>query len=711
MPDPKCMVNVSGKCLNVISGVADVSATDSAAEQVEALSVGERHLQKLYECVTDGVMIVGRDYIIREVNDRTCELSGYKREELLGKSCGLICPGVAEDNCCPVWAQDKSEFCGLETVIRCKDGTLSHVLKSASRLIIDDEEYICENFSDISALKEVEFKLRKSNNELKIILESAPIGIILVRNYRIIESNRQLADLLGYTPEEMLGMDVRTFCPDADKISAVICGKDFKLFTKELTVRHHDGSEVVVIVTVNTFGKDEVGDSADVLVTMLDITERQKAREEIWRQAYYDKLTEIPNRAYLLKELQRNIEQNNEISLILFDLNKFKEVNDNYGHLAGDTLLQNVARSLSDFIQKPNFTGRLGGDEFIIIVHNRDREELEAFCASICDIIATRCELQDQSIRVSASLGIVSNADNVNDYLLRADLAMYEAKMMSKMRPNGAYKFFTPSMLKSHEIQSQMKNMLLEAFDNDEFDIAYQPVYNIKTMTIEGVEALLRWEHPTYGEVAPEVVVPIADETGVLVLIGHWVLDQVGRTLSSLQQLVPALRETGFYISVNMTLQQLSDPDLISVFTQMLEKYSIPGDIIMIDITDTSALDKSKWSLSIINHLKEYGVRISIDDFGIGYSALSTVERSSINILKIDRSYISKLHIEKNMEITKAIINLAKALDLGVVAEGVETLEQFKMVSELQCDAAQGYYLNKPLNVDQLRELTYNLYM
>ena len=707
MIDPKCMVNVSGKFSNDSSG----SVADSAAEQIELLGESENRLQKLYDCITDGVMIVGKDYKIREINDRACELTGYQRDELLGKSCGMICPGMAEENSCPLWAQNQPGFCGMETVLSNKSGMINHVLKSATRITLDGEEYVCENFSDISALKEVEFKLRKSNNELKVILESAPIGIILVRNYKVIESNRQLADLLGYSTEQMLGMDVRVFYPEAKKIAEVIYRKDFKLFTKELQVKRQDGSEVVVIVTVNTFEKEDDSSPADVLVTMLDITERQKAREEIWRQAYYDKLTEIPNRAYLLKELQRNIDLNNEISLILFDLNKFKEVNDNHGHLAGDTLLQNVAKSLTEFIREPNFTGRLGGDEFVIIVHTRDREELEEFCASICDIIATRCELRDQSIRVSASLGVVSNADNVNDYLLRADLAMYEAKIMSKMRPNGAYKFFTPSMLKSHEIQSQMKNMLLDAFENDEFDIAYQPVYNIKTMTIEGVEALLRWEHPTYGEVAPEVVVPIADETGVLVLIGHWVLDQVGQTLSRLQKLVPALCETGFYISVNMTLQQLSDPDLISVFTKMLEKYNIPGDIIMIDITDTSALDKSKWSLSIINHLKEFGVRISIDDFGIGYSALSTVERSSINILKIDRSYISKLHIEKNMEITRAIINLAKALDLGVVAEGVEDLEQFKMVSELECDAAQGYYLNKPLNVAELRELTYNLYM
>ncbi len=230
-------------------------------------------------------------------------------------------------------------------------------------------------------------------------------------------------------------------------------------------------------------------------------------------------------------------------------------------------------------------------------------------------------------------------------------------------------------------------------------------------MTIEGVEALLRWNHPSYGEVAPEVIVPIADETGVLVQIGHWMIDQVGRTLQSLQRQIQQLKKTDFYISINMTLQQLSDPDLINVFTLMLEEYQIDGSIIMIDITDTSALDKRKWSLSIINKLKSFGVSISIDDFGIGYSALSNVDRSSINILKIDRSYISKLHIERNMDITRAIIQLAKALDLRVIAEGVESLEQFKMVRELECDAAQGYYLNTPLNLHDLHELIYNLYV
>ena len=683
----------------------------SSDKYLELVTASEKRFRTLYENITDGVIIIDDDYVIKDVNDRTCEVSGFTREELIGHQCDILCPKASASKECPIWEKNQTGFTGMDTTLKCANGTRNPILKNARTIDIDGKTYICESFSDISYLKDIELQLRKSNHELKSIVESAPIGISLIRDHKIIECNNQLGDMLGYSTTEMLGKESTVFYKDALVLAERLVASNTMISSQELHLSHKNGSEVIVIATINIFEKEDETSPADVLVTMLDITERHKIREKIWHQAYYDKLTDLPNRAHILKELRRCIDTEEHISLILFDLNKFKEINDNYGHLAGDELLKNVADNLSSFIKAPNFTGRLGGDEFIIIAHTRDREELEEFCTQICELISERCILTNQTIRVSASLGIVSNADNINDYLLRADLAMYEAKIMSKMRPHGAYKFFTPSMLKSHEIQSQMKNMLLEAFNNNEFGIAYQPVYNIKTMSIEGVEALLRWFHPTYGPVAPEVVIPIADETGVLIPIGHWIIDEVGKTLQNLQKQVPELVNTGFYISINMTLQQLSDPDLIRVFTNMLEKYNIPGDIIMIDITDTSALDKSKWSLSIINQLKEYGVRISIDDFGIGYSALSTVERSSINILKLDRSYISKLHIERNMEITKAIINLAKALNLDVVAEGIENLQQFKMVRDLKCDAAQGFYLNKPLDTRELHELIYNLYL
>ena len=694
----------------LISGSISADAL-SSDNYLELVTASEKRFRTLYENVADAVMIIDDDYIIRDINNRTCEISGFTREELIGQQCDLLCPKGSISRECPILEKKQQSFTGMDTTLKCADGTNNPIIKNARTIEIDGKFYICESFSDISYLKSIELKLRKSNHELKSIVDSAPIGISLIRDHKIVECNNQLGDMLGYSTSEILGTKVSKFYKDALTLAEKLISENIKITSRELNLSHKNGSEVIVIATINIFEKEDITRPADVLVTMLDITERHKTREKIWRQAYYDKLTDIPNRAHILKELSSCIRADKEISLILFDLNKFKEINDNYGHLAGDELLINVANNLKNFISEPNFIGRLGGDEFIIITHTKDREKLEEFCTQICELISERCVLTNQTVRVSASLGIVSEADNINDYLLRADLAMYEAKIMSKMRPHGAYKFFTPSMLKSHEIQSQMKNMLLKAFNNNEFDIAYQPVYNIKTMSIEGVEALLRWFHPTYGPVAPEVVIPIADETGVLIPIGHWIIDEVGKTLQSLQKQVPELVKTGFYISINMTLQQLSDPDLISVFTNMLEKYDIPGDIIMIDITDTSALDKSKWSLSIINQLKEYGVRISIDDFGIGYSALSTVERSSINILKLDRSYISKLHIERNMEITKAIINLAKALSLDVVAEGIEDLEQFKMVRDLQCDAAQGFYLSKPLDIKELHELIYNLYL
>ena len=688
------------------------SDTETPESYLSLIESSEKRFRTLYENVTDGVLIIDNNYLIKYVNDRTCEISGFSRDELIGNPCDIVCPKGSASKECPIWAKNNDSFTGMDTAIKCKSGGLNPILKNAKVIDIDDQPHICESFSDISYLKEIESCLTKRNKELKGILESAPIGIGLISDMKITEINEQFAKILGYKTSEIIGKDIRKLnnSATAEKMVEKVL-KTRSYYTQEVVLKHKDNSDVNTIVSLDLLDTESEEKKSDILFTVLDITEATHAREEIWKQAYYDKLTELPNRAHILNELQKNIDNNDEISLILFDLNKFKEVNDNYGHLAGDELLRQVSSSLTSFIKEPNFTGRLGGDEFIIIVHTRDKGELEEFCTSICDLINKRCILEERTVRVSASLGVVSDADKVNDYLLRADLAMYEAKNISKMRPAGAFKFFTPSMLKSYEIQSQMKQTLLDAFSNNEFDIMYQPIYNITTMTIEGVEALLRWDHPTYGAVAPQVVIPIADETGVLIPIGHWMIDEVGRVLKSLQDKVPQLHDTGFYISINMTLQQLSDPDLISVFDTMLETHGISGKMIMIDISDTSALDTSKWSLSIVKNLKKHGVRISIDDFGIGYSALSTVERSSINILKIDRSYIAKLHIEKNMEITNAIIKLAKALSLEVIAEGVETLEQFKQVRELECTAAQGFYLNEPLSRTDLHDLIYNLYI
>ncbi len=710
MINPRHIIHVPEECSRRLLASAELTAEHSLEESMNILVASEQRFRALFESVAEGVVIIGEDYIIRDVNDRLCEMSGFTRDELVGSTCERICGKADFPQSCPFWVNGGLKSAGSDSHLRCQSGEMRPVLKNASVIHINDRPYVCESMSDISYIKDVELELRRSNRELKGILETAPIGIALLRERKVVECNDRCAEMLGFAPPELLGMDVRELYPDTELLADLINSSESRVISEEMSLCHRNGSKVVAVVTVNIFLNDE-SRPADVLITMLDITERHKTRQSILRQAYYDTLTGLPNRAYILKELEQCIAADKEVSLILFDLNKFKDINDNYGHLAGDTLLQQVAESLRGYITEPDFIGRLGGDEFIIIVHTREREKLESFCSAICELISERCALKAQSVRVSASLGVVSEADNVNDYLLRADLAMYEAKGMSKRRPHGAYKFFTPSMLMSHEIQAQMKNMLLAAFENDEFDVDYQPVYNINTMTIEGVEALLHWEHPEYGEVAPEVLVPIADDTGVLVPIGHWVLNKVGATLSSLQQQVPQLRETGFYISINMTLQQLSDPDLINVFTRMLCEHNITGEMIMIDITDTAALDKSKWSFNIIKHLKQHGVRISINDFGIGYSALSTVERSSINNLKIDRSYISRLQNEKNMEITKAIINLAKALNLSVIAGGVENLEQFRMVRELECDSAQGSYLNKPLNCAELHELTYNLYV
>ncbi len=360
---------------------------------LEEISASEKRFRTLYENVTDGVMIIGKDYTIKDINDRTCQITGFKREELIGEPCDLLCPKGKQSKACPIWEKHLSGFTGMDTTIKCKGGHKNPILKNARKIWIDEVECICESFSDISYLKEIETNLTVKNQELKGILESAPIGIGLVTDYIIKDSNEQLATMIGFTAKELIGKDVREFYPCSTEVFTEMLEAESRHLSTEMTVRHRDGSEVNIIITIDILGRNEEDNTHNVLITLLNITERHKAREKIWRQAYYDKLTKLPNRAHILKELQRNIDHDAPISLLLFDLNKFKEVNDNYGHLVGDDLLKKVSYSLNSFIKAPNFVGRLGGDEFIIIVHSRDRQELEEFCQELSELIAAalRC--------------------------------------------------------------------------------------------------------------------------------------------------------------------------------------------------------------------------------------------------------------------------------------------------------------------------------
>ena len=680
----------------------------SPEKYVKLIMESEERFRHLYQNITDGIMIVGLDYRIYDVNERTCEITGFSKEELIGSYCDKLCPKGSKSKECLILEKHQVSFTAMDTKIKCKDSSFTPILKNAKLIELEGKKYICESFSDISYQKKIEEELTSRNNQLYAIIESAPIGIGLLRDFKFVETNELLAKILDYDPEELIGVDCRKFYSgDVENFISEIRENDFA--TKEVSINRRDGKKISVLTSFDPLNKDNET-SSDVVVTVLDITENKKAQHKIWKQAYFDKLTGLPNRAYLLKKLEQFINKADEISLILFDLNRFKEVNDNYGHAAGDELLRHVAESLNSFIKEPDFAGRLGGDEFVIIVHTRNEEQLNNFCKHVCKLINRDCHLKECTLNISASLGVVSEAHKVKDFLLRADLAMYEAKRLSKTRPEGSYEFFTFSMLTAHEIQAQMKKELMQAFVNNQFDISFQPIYNINKMELEGIEALLRWNHPKFGEVPPQSIIPIADETGVLIPIGRWMLEEIGKKLHDLNSEFPQIRNSNFYISINMTLQQLSDPDLIDVVKDTIAKYNITGDMIMIDINDTAALEKSKFSLRVISDLKKLGISISINDFGIGYSALSSIESSSINVLKIDKGYIAELHKKKNLKITKAVIRLAKALKLGVVASGVENFEQFEKVRNLKCDAAQGFYLNKPLNGSDLSELIYNIY-
>jgi diguanylate cyclase (GGDEF)-like protein/PAS domain S-box-containing protein len=442
--------------------------------------------------------------------------------------------------------------------------------------------------------------------------------------------------------------------------------------------------------------------------TFSDITQRKQDEAQIWRQANYDALTGLPNRALFLDRLSRAVaearRERHRIAVMFVDLDNFKLVNDTLGHSIGDLLLQEAARRLSACVRDSDTVSRLGGDEFTIVLKGVTEESDAARVAEkVIAVLSQPFRLDEHQAMVGASIGITFFPDDALDeesLLRNADMAMYRAKEIGRK----AYTFFTQDMNDRVQTLAALGNELRHAVERNEFVVYYQPIYDARSLTLEGAEALVRWHHPRLGLVPPGDFIPLAEETGLIGPLGDWVLRQACHDAVTWQ------RSNGppLTVAVNLSNRQvkLGPQQVARHAAQVLAETGLRPSLLKFEITESFVIEETDEMLRWLRSIRETGIRLSIDDFGTGYSSLSYLRRLPVDIVKIDRSFVSD--VSRNADdaaLVRAIISMAHNLRMEVVAEGVETPNQLSFLQSADCDMVQGYYFHKPMPAVEFRRL------
>jgi len=564
-----------------------------------------------------------------------------------------------------------------------------------------------------SELKAAEEVLRLSHQRLLSHREHTPLAVIEWNtDYEVTDWNQAAEDMFGYTKEEMQGRNpTEKILPESAREAVYKVWEDL-LQTRRGTSSSNknitkDG-RTIECEWYNTPLVDQGGKVIGVASLVDDITERKMSEEMIWRQANYDVLTGLPNRNMfhdrLAQEMLKTDRDKRPLALLLIDLDQFKEVNDTLGHDTGDLLLQVVGRRIGNCIRQSDFVARLGGDEFAIILHElNDNNHIEDVAQIIIGKLEEVFHLGDEIIHISGSTGITlypNDAGDIDTLLKNADQAMYAAKKNGRNR----FCYFTQSLQDTAQARRRLTNDLRSAQNNEQFEVYYQPIVDLKTGRISKAEALLRWHHHEQGFISPLEFIPLAEETGLINKIGDWVFRQSTEKAKHWS----ARFADDFQISVNLSPIQfkLDNRLFISAWENYLKEIELPGASVVVEITEGLLLHAEPEVISNLLWLRDAGIQVAIDDFGTGYSSLSYLKKFDIDYLKIDKSFVNNLASNKNdIILCDAIILMAHTLGLSVIAEGVETEEQKKILADAGCDFAQGYLFSRPVPADEFEAL------
>ncbi len=543
---------------------------------------------------------------------------------------------------------------------------------------------------------------------LKQIFWLSPIGMtILDLNGCFLSANQAFCDALGVEELDLLARSFKDFtdCEDVPLLCALgsqLIRGNRQHFQTETRHRSDAKAPLQVSLTV-TMVRDSLQRPICFLVQVVDLTERKWMEDQLKHHAFYDLLTGLANRALFVNRLEQTLKRlerrmGKRCAVLFLDLDRFKGINESLGHSIGDQLLVTLARRLEACVRRCDTLARLGGDEFAILLEETTGlEDVTAVCDRIHDALRRPFLVGGCETYTTISIGVVySDGEQTASTLLsNADTALYRAKAQG----GACHTVFEETMHQRAVTLWQISNHSQQAVQRQEMHVRYQPIIDLTTGKTASVEALIRWNHPQHGSISPAEFIPVMEETGVITDIGYWVLSAACSQISQWQQALPAqLRPT---VNVNVSPRQLTHFALIEQIERILDETGLAPEQLRLEITENALIQTIDISMQVLKTLQQLNVGLCIDDFGMGYSSLSRLQQLPVDTIKIDRSFIRHIKQDgENTEIARSIIELARSLDMAVVAEGVETINQLDQLKALACDKVQGFYFAKPLLPD-----------
>ncbi|MRG85596.1 EAL domain-containing protein [Salinibacillus xinjiangensis] len=557
-----------------------------------------------------------------------------------------------------------------------------------------DEHQFCIHLNPIR-LSEKKDNLLYS---LSKMMKQPSEGMVLHEEGRIVDCDQSFAQILGYSKEELLDQSV----------FSIVDRKYLDVLKKNINTYHEgpyrlkgykkDGQSIYVEVLPQVYADT----NRQLRIAIIrDVSERVRSEKQIEFMAYYDELTELPNRNFFNKTLEEAIKECREedcrMAVHFIDVDNFKQINDTLGYQFGDAMLKACSERLKQLLNEQNFIARMSGDEFLLLQRGiQSKHEAEELAKKIIAAFQTPIDVNDYEIYTTVSIGISiypENGTSSNELVKHADSAMYVIK--DKQRNH--YQLFESSITENFKEMLTIENELRKAIRLSQFEIHYQPQVDISTNCVIGFEALLRWNHPEKGSISPGVFIPLAEKTGLIIEIGDWVLKEACRQTKEWQ-------DKGYSpmkISVNLSVKQFLQKSLVEKVEAVLQETGLNPKYLELEITESMAMSNEEFIMETLNGLKGLGVNVSIDDFGTGYSSMKYLSQFPLSKLKIDQLFIRGQR-EQNQSIVKSIIHLSHALNMKVIAEGVETKEQLEFLKNEKCDEIQGFYISKPVAADKV---------
>jgi diguanylate cyclase (GGDEF)-like protein/PAS domain S-box-containing protein len=591
---------------------------------------------------------------------------------------------------------------------------LGHVYKTIAYLFVYRSIFISTIETPYSELYASQKQLRESNQLLDCTLENIPNMLLLkdVRNMHFVLFNKAAEQLTNRKEKEMIGKSYYDIFSQTQADILIQRDKDLlagKLALNEIyehTIQTPSGIRYLQTKQIPITNED--GDITHLLDISEDITDKKLADEHIIRLAYFDQLTQLPNRTKLKEEAALKIKtakkMKTPLAVLFLDIDKFQDINDALGHNSGDKLLVDIGEKIMSFLEKDEFASRIGGDEFILLLPNTDKEHATAKAAALLKTITLSNRIDSYELFVTASIGIAlypNDGANFETLLKRADTALNYAK---KTRRNSFY-FFTESMQKNAARNLQIINAMRDALKKEEFTLHYQPQVDLASGKVIGAEALIRWKHATYGPISPAEFIPLAESSWQIIQIGEWVIRTAVEQLRQWHQ----NGITPLVIAINLSALQFQQKQLLEYVTEVIEQANIPKSYIELELTEAAAMHDPKYAIETMARFHSRGIRMSIDDFGTGYSSLSYLKQFKIYKLKIDQSFIRNVHTDPDDQtIVTTIIAMAQNLGMRTIAEGVETKHQLEFLRRHKCDEIQGYYYSKPLPPNEFLDFLKN---